>query len=118
MRAVKVTFSDGDTITTDINGTDIEIKEYYKIGRVFNLGNGELDRMVKVVSVEILNDIETSYQNYITCPYCGWVDKESWRHSKNDQLTCKDCNRLFKIKRDEVIVYSTFKISKGKTNGI
>lgn len=55
LRCVKVTFSDGDTITTDMHGalTDDEIRSYYKIGRVFNLGCVE-DRLVKVTDVEIL----------------------------------------------------------------
>lgn len=55
LRCVKVTFSDGDTITTDMHGalTDDEICSYYKIGRVFNLGCVE-DRLVKVTDVEIL----------------------------------------------------------------
>jgi hypothetical protein len=53
MRVVKVTFSNKDTITTSINGTDSEIRDYYKIGKVFNLGVVD-DKLVKVVSVEIL----------------------------------------------------------------
>ena len=56
LRAAKITFSDGDTITTDLaaNLTDNEILEYYKIGKIFNLGCGENDNLVKVVKVEIL----------------------------------------------------------------
>ncbi len=54
-RVVKVTFSDGDTITTDMNPilTDDEIYAYYKIGRVFNLGVVN-DKLVKVTNVDIL----------------------------------------------------------------
>jgi hypothetical protein len=54
MRAVNVTFSNKDIITTNINGTDSEIKDYYKVGRIFNLGSVE-DKMAYVVSCEILN---------------------------------------------------------------
>jgi hypothetical protein len=53
MRTVKVTFSNNDSITTGINGTDDKIKDYYKVGRYFNLGRVD-DLMVKVVSCEIL----------------------------------------------------------------
>ena len=50
MITVKVTFEDGDYLTTGIN-TDLEgAKKYYE-GRVFNLGSVE-DRMVKAISVE------------------------------------------------------------------
>ena len=54
MREVKVTYSNGDVIETDINGTDKEIKEYFKIGRVFNVGRGVNDELAKVKKVEIL----------------------------------------------------------------
>lgn len=54
MREVKITYSDGIIIETDINGTNKEIKEYFKIGRVFNIGNGEKDKLARVKKVEIL----------------------------------------------------------------
>ena len=53
MKTAIVKFGNGDTITTGINGTDEEIKEYYAIGRWFNLGNGENDLMASVVSCEV-----------------------------------------------------------------
>lgn len=53
MRLVKVTFENGDTITTHINGTDEEIKWYYIIGRLFNIGT-VADNMQKVEFVEII----------------------------------------------------------------
>ena len=55
MKTAIVKFSNGDTITTGINGTDEEIRQYYRIGRVFNLGDGcGGDLMSSVTSVEIL----------------------------------------------------------------
>ena len=56
MRTVKVTFSNDDSITTDMNPrlTDQEIRDYYKIGRSFNIGNGGHDNMQTVSKVEIL----------------------------------------------------------------
>ncbi len=36
MRSVKVTFNDGNTLVTSVNGTDAEIRAYY-IGQSFNL---------------------------------------------------------------------------------
>lgn len=55
MKTVKITFSNNDTITTNMNPklTDQEINEYYKIGRIFNIGNVE-DNLQKVTKVEIL----------------------------------------------------------------
>jgi hypothetical protein len=57
MRSVKVTFENGETIDTSINGTDEEIKNYYKVGKEFNIGHNE-DNMQKVKSVDILDSIE------------------------------------------------------------
>lgn len=56
MQSVRVTFSDGDSLETDINGTQEEIETYY-IGKWFNLGqplNPVEDRMVQAVSVEFI----------------------------------------------------------------
>jgi len=36
MRSIKVTFNDGNTVVTSVNGTDAEIRAYY-IGQSFNL---------------------------------------------------------------------------------
>ena len=55
MQTVKVTYSDGDTITTGINGTNQEIKEYFAIGRTFNIGNLH-DNMQQVTALEFLTD--------------------------------------------------------------
>lgn len=53
MRTVRVIFSNGDTITTSINGTDDQIRDYYSVGRWFNLGNVE-DLMVTVTGLEFV----------------------------------------------------------------
>ncbi len=53
MRVVKVAFSNSDTIITKINGTEEEIRSYYQIGKIFNIGSRE-DNLCKVVDVEFL----------------------------------------------------------------
>jgi hypothetical protein len=50
---IKVTFDNGDTLNTEINGSEDEIKKYY-IGKQFNLGIGPKDNMVKATNVEFL----------------------------------------------------------------
>ena len=56
LRAVEVRFTNGDKLTTNMAAgvTNAEIKAYYKVGRVFNVGSGPKDRMTKVKSVRIL----------------------------------------------------------------
>ena len=55
LREVRVTFEDGHVIETSMSAhlTDEQIKEYYKIGRVFNVGSVG-DNLQKVYEVEIL----------------------------------------------------------------
>jgi hypothetical protein len=58
-RHIKVTFEDGNTIETPINGTKKEIRDYY-VDKYFNMGVGDEDKMVKALSVEFLS--ESSYR--------------------------------------------------------
>jgi hypothetical protein len=71
-RAIRVTFSDGDSVETSINGTDEEIKRYY-LGQQFNVGSGGEDRMVTATAVEFLN----------ACSRCGRTDTTLWNGSCN-----------------------------------
>jgi hypothetical protein len=50
----KVTFLNGDSLVTSINGTQEEIEKYY-LGNSFNLGCGEKDRMTIAIKVEFLD---------------------------------------------------------------
>lgn len=56
LREVEVRFTNGNKLLTSMNArlTDAEIRAYYRVGRVFNVGVGEKDRMTKVKSVRIL----------------------------------------------------------------
>lgn len=60
MKIAKVTFQNGEVITTPINGTETEIKNYYKVGRLFNLGNGATseDNMQAVEKCEVISNNE------------------------------------------------------------
>ena len=53
MHTVKVTFEDGNFLTTRINGTEEEIKDYYEIGSPFNIGSVE-DDIQRVSKLEFL----------------------------------------------------------------
>lgn len=58
LRTVKVLFQNGDELTTNMAAhlKDDEIKNYYKVGKTFNLGSGDKDKMTKVKKVIILED--------------------------------------------------------------
>jgi len=56
MRTIKVIFSNGNTLVTDINGSDDQIRAHY-IGKVFNFGDSDTcpsDVLVKAIEVIFL----------------------------------------------------------------
>lgn len=56
LRHVRITYDDGNVVDTNMAAgvTDEEIKSYYAVGKEFNVGSGEHDKMAKVAKVEIL----------------------------------------------------------------
>lgn len=54
MKTVKVTYANGDSITTGINGSDDEIRQYFAIGRRFNIGSDD-DNMQAVTALDFLS---------------------------------------------------------------
>lgn len=56
LRAIEVTYECGEVITTSMASglTDKQMLNYFKPGKVFNLGQGEHDRLSKVKSRKIL----------------------------------------------------------------
>jgi hypothetical protein len=56
MHTIRVTFEEGNTLVTSINGTKQEIESYY-IGKRFQFGDTESepkDKLVKAIKVEFL----------------------------------------------------------------
>ena len=56
MRSVKVHFADGSSLTTSMSAdlSDEQVKQYYKVGALFNIGSGAKDRMVKIKKIDLL----------------------------------------------------------------
>lgn len=59
LRTVKVIWSDGSSMTTNLAArlSDDDIKQYYKKGKIFNIGSGAKDKMVTVRDVQILESV-------------------------------------------------------------
>jgi len=56
MKTIKVTFEDGNTIITSINGTVFEILSYY-LGQPFNFGDTQehpTDKIATAIKVDFL----------------------------------------------------------------
>lgn len=60
LRAIRVTYSDGTVIATDMAAhlTDKQVLDYFKVGKVFNLGTPfpdlQEDNEQRVIKAEIL----------------------------------------------------------------
>lgn len=74
-------FPSSDVIVTEINGTVESVKEYYAIGKVFNMGYGHRDRngkiqedhLMEVTNVFVLKNCE------LTDEFCNWLGlKYGW----------------------------------------
>ena len=52
---VDVHYSDGSKMSTSMNPNlkDSEIKDYFKVGRAFNIGEGPLDKIATIKKVKI-----------------------------------------------------------------
>ena len=51
-------------------------------------------------------------EDNITCPYCGYVDKDSWEVMASDafmeeEIDCGSCGKTFKCDRDITVTYNT-----------
>lgn len=55
LRVIRVTYENGDVIITSMSPylTDVEMLDYFKVGRYFNIGSVE-DNMQRVAEAEIL----------------------------------------------------------------
>lgn len=55
--------------------------------------------------------IEHIRMDEITCPYCGWEDKNSdeWV-DYCDTDKCGNCGKIFRAEREHIVTYSTEKV--------
>ena len=94
MRAIRVTYADGNTIETNINGTMEEIRAYY-VGQSFQFGDTEehpADRLVTAIAVEDISNPDSS-QSY--CQRCVWETHPEMLSTYSLRgLTCARCGRV------------------------
>ena len=46
-------------------------------------------------------------EDQITCPYCGYKEKDSWEISESGEITCNDCDRAFWVEIQVDVKYSS-----------
>lgn len=71
LKTVSVTYSNNENIVTSVNGslTDKEIRNYFAVGKTFNIGSGENDLLVKVKEVKIIKKLETNLKKWYKVQY-------------------------------------------------
>lgn len=63
-----------------------------------------------------MNKIETEYTKYVTCPYCGHIDRDSWEidfdgMEGDTEIQCGTCDENFLASRIVTVTYCTRKIN-------
>lgn len=111
LRSVKVTYDNGKVIETNMAAhlTDQDIKDYYRIGRPFNIGSGENDKMAKVASIEI-EPQEMSTGGEIKNQYNGKTPKQVWSKWTPEQ------RRHFMIDHYDEIFGISLEVVKGQAH--
>lgn len=55
--------------------------------------------------------METYKEKQIICPYCGWIDRDSWEFgSESGEFQCPECKRDFFVEVETELYYSYYKI--------
>jgi transcription elongation factor Elf1 len=62
-----------------------------------------------------MSEIDCEYKTYITCPHCGYEDRDSWETDFGNSLEaetdvfCGGCEEEFTVARQAQITYSSRK---------
>lgn len=52
--------------------------------------------------------IDTSGTDHLVCPYCGYVDQDSWELSdSDDEYECPKCGKVFAYEREYILSYTS-----------
>lgn len=58
-------------------------------------------------------ELDHKYENNAICPYCGFIDQDSWEIGDGDEgdfdSTCGHCEKEYRVSRMTRIEYSTSK---------
>ena len=57
-----------------------------------------------------IDTLKNLYNRYITCPYCGWEDKDSWEanHENETETECGRCEKEFVCLANVEVTWSTW----------
>ena len=52
-----------------------------------------------------INETESLYESEVTCPICGYVDRNSWEIDDGD-YQCGQCGAILEVERNVEVTYS------------
>jgi len=59
----------------------------------------------------MIDEYKYEYVNFITCPYCGYEDQDSWKEHMDDgdhiKTNCQSCGKEFRVQCDISIKYTS-----------
>ena len=53
-----------------------------------------------------INATESLYESEVTCPICGYVDKNSWEADDGDDYQCGQCGAILEVEKIVEVTYS------------
>jgi DNA-directed RNA polymerase subunit M/transcription elongation factor TFIIS len=61
-----------------------------------------------------MNEIETDYTTFVTCPHCGYVNRDGWELfvlSEEECIAeCDECGKEYRVRQDISVSYTTEKV--------
>lgn len=58
-------------------------------------------------------EVDTSGEDEITCPWCGYQLSDSWEMKDEDEYECDNCEKMFTYSRDVVVTYGSSRMPYG-----
>lgn len=93
----------GDKIAT----TEKELQIYEVLilhGKYYTVVSKREDK-IGVREFTPLNKRNMEYQDYITCPYCGHKDNDSWEKNSCGETQCGNCGSELKFETEVTVAY-------------
>jgi uncharacterized protein (DUF2225 family) len=55
----------------------------------------------------MIDELDYFRESEITCPYCGWKDRDSWELTDSGEVICENCEKEFYVEREVDVKYTS-----------
>ena len=90
-------------------------------GRIYNVCRLDLInqhigvREIKFVDPE---EVDETLESEFTCPYCGYVDRDSFELQESDEINCPRCDSEVSYEREVTVEYRVVPIKRARIKKI